>query len=129
MATTFTQQYTAFAKSSKYGEAQVTLTLNFDNENNTSVITFSDGFIVGGQTTGYTGDGTAQATSKSNGNSIKLYSLKALTKLGSNHITLYKIDEQELNKQTRFICDLNMLAITIKSDIYNWRKSLKSDEE
>lgn len=129
MATTFTQQYTAIAKSSKYGEAQVTLTLSFDNESNTSVITFGDGFIVGGQTTGYTGDGAAQATSKTDGNIIKLYSLKALTKLGSNHITLYKSDEQELNKQTRFICDLTMLAITIKSDIYNWRKTLKNDEE
>lgn len=129
MATTFTQQYTAIAKSSKYGEAQVTLTLDFDNESNTSVITFGDGFIVGGQTTGYTGAGIAQVTSKSNGNSIKLYSLKALTKLGSNHITLYKSDEQDFNKQTRYICDLAMLAITIKSDIYNWRKSLKSDEE
>lgn len=124
MATTFTQQYTAIARSSKYGEAQVTLTLNFNNESNTSVITFSDGFIVGGQTTGYTGDGAAQATSKSNGDSIKLYSLKALTKLGSNHITLYKSDEQDFNKQTRYICDLAMLAITIKNDIYNWRKTL-----
>lgn len=129
MATTFTQQYTAIARSSKYGEAQVTLTLNFDNESNTSVIAFGDGFIVGGQTTGYTGAGIAQATSKSNGNSIKLYSLKALTKLGSNHITLYKSDEQDFNKQTRYICDLAMLAITIKSDIYNWRLTLKSDEE
>lgn len=127
MATTFTQQYTAFAKSSKYGEAQVTLTLNFDNESNTSVITFGDGFIVGGQTTGYTGDGVAQVTSKSNGSSIKLYSLKALTKLGSNHITLYKSDEQDFNKQTRFICDLTMFAITIKNDIYNWRKSLSNE--
>lgn len=129
MATTFTQQYTAIARSSKYGEAQVTLTLNFENESNTSVITFSDGFIVGGQTTGYTGDGIAQTTSKSNGNSIKLYSLKALTKLGSNHITLYKSDEQDFNKHARYICDLAMLAITIKNDIYNWRKTLKSDEE
>ena len=127
MATTFTQQYTAFAKSSKYGEAQVTLTLNFDNESNTSVITFGDGFIVGGQTTGYTGDGAAQVTNKTDGNAIKLYSLKALTKLGSNHITLYKSDEQDFNKQTRFICDLTMLAITIKNDIYNWRKSLSNE--
>ena len=129
MATTFTQQYTAIAKSSKYGEAQVTLTLSFDNESNTSVITFGDGFIVGGQTTGYTGDGAAQVTNKTDGNSIKLYSLKALTKLGSNHITLYKSDEQDFNKQTRYICDLAMLAITIKNDIYNWRKILKNDEE
>lgn len=129
MATTFSQQYTAIARSSKYGEAQVTLTLNFDNESNTSVITFSDGFIVGGQTTGYTGKGAAQATSKNNGNTIKLYSLKALTKLGTNHIALYKSDEQEFNKQTRYICDLAMLAIIIKNDIYNWRKTLNNDEE
>ena len=129
MATTFTQQYTVIAKSSKHGEAQVTLTLNFHNESNTSVITFGDSFIVGGQTTGYTGDGVAQVTNKSNGNSIKLYSLKALTKLGTNHITLYKSDEQNFNKQTRFICDLTMVAITVKSDIYNWRKTLKNEEE
>ena len=91
MATTFTQQYPAIAKSSKYGEAQV--------------------------------------TNKTDGNSIKLYSLKAITKIGYNHITLYKSDEQDFNKQTRYICDLAMLAITIKNDIYNWRKILKNDEE
>lgn len=129
MATTFTQQYTAIATSAKYGEAQVTLTLNFDNESNTSVITFGGDFIVAGQTTGYTGEGIAQANGKADGNSIKLYSLKALTKLGTNHITLYKSDECDFNKQTRYICNLTSLAISIKDDIYNWRKSLKNDEE
>jgi hypothetical protein len=103
------------------------MTITFDNESNTSVITFGDGFFVGGQTTGYNGNGAALATNEVNGNSIKLYSLKALTKLGTNHITLYKSDEQNLNKHTRFICDLTIVAITIKSDIYNWRKSLGNE--
>lgn len=130
MRNTFNQQYTIAANSLKYGSANVTMALSFDNETNTSIITFGDGFIVGGQTTtGYTGEGYAQTTSKTDGNTIKFYSLKALTKLGTNHITLYKSDEQEPNKQTRFICDLTMLAITIKSDIYKWRKTLKKDEE
>lgn len=129
MTNTFTQQYTIVATSPKYGSANVTMTLSFDNETNTSIITFGDGFVCGGQTTGYNGNGAALATNKVDGNSIKLYSLKALTKLGTNHITLYKSDEQDLTKQTRFICDLTMLAITIKSDIYNWRKTLKNDEE
>lgn len=129
MTNTFTQQYTIVATSPKYGSANVTMTLSFDNETNTSIITFGDGFVCGGQTTGYNGNGAALATNKVDGNSIKLYSLKALTKLGTNHITLYKSDEQDLNKQTRFICDLTMLAITIKSDIYSWRKTLKNDEE
>lgn len=35
----------------------------------------------------------------------------------------------EFTKQTRYICNLTMLAITIKSDIYNWRKSLRNDNE
>lgn len=129
MTNTFNKQYTIVANSPKYGCANLAMTLSFDNDTNTSIITFGDGFIVGGQTTGYTGEGVAQTTSKTDGNTIKLYSLKALTKLGTNHITLYKSDEQELNKHTRFICDLTMLAITIKSDIYNWRKTLKNDEE
>jgi hypothetical protein len=129
MTNTFNKQYAIVANSPKYGSANVTMTLSFDNDTNTSIITFVDGFIVGGQTTGYTGEGVAQTTCKTDGNTIKLYSFKALTKLGTNHITLYKSDEQELNKQTRFICDLTMLAITIKSDIYNWRKTLKNDEE
>lgn len=129
MTTTFNQQYTIVANSPKYGSANVTMTLSFNNEANTSIITFGDGFIVGGQTTGYTGTGVAQVTSKADANTIRLYSLKALTKLGTNHITLYKSDEQEFNKQTRYICDLTMLAITIKNDIYNWRKTLKNDEE
>ena len=127
--TTFTKEYTAIATSSKYGEAQVTLTLNFDNESNTSVITFGDDFVVGGQTTGYTAAGITQVNSKADNNTLKLYSLKALTKLGTNHITLYKSDEQDLNKHTRYICDLTMMAISIKSDIYNWRKNLKRDDE
>lgn len=129
MANDFTKQYTAIATSSKHGEAQVTLTLNFDNESNTSIITFGDGFVVGGQTTGYNGAGAALANSKADHNTIKLYSLKALTKLGTDHIYLYKSEEQEFNKQTRYICNLTMLAITIKSDIYNWRKSLRNDNE
>lgn len=127
--TTFTKEYTSIATSAKYGVAQVTLTLNFDNESNTSVINFGGDFRVGGQTTGYTAEGFAQANGKAEGNSIKLYSLKALTKLGTNHITLYKSDEQDFNKQTRYICNLTSLAISIKDDIYNWRKSLKNDEE
>lgn len=127
--TTFTKKYTAIATSSKYGEAQVALTLNFDNEGNTSVITFGDDYVVEGQTTGYTAAGIAQVNSKADNNTLKLYSLKALTKLGTNHITLYKSDEQDLNKHTRYICDLTMIAITIKSDIYNWRKNLKRDDE
>lgn len=122
MTTTFTKQYTIEAVSPNYGVAQVTMTLNFENEHNTSIITF-DGFVVGGQTSGYTGEGTALATSKANNNTIKLYSLKALTKLGTNHIYLYKSTEVDFNKQTRYVCDLTMLAITIKSDIYNWRKN------
>ena len=127
--TTFTKEYTASATSARHGEAQVTLTLNFDNESNTSVITFGDGFIVGGQTTGYTGAGIAQANSNAEGNSIKLYSLRALTKLGTNLITLYKSGECDFNKQTRYICDLTSLALSIKRDIYSWRKSLKNDEQ
>lgn len=127
MATTFTQQYTFVANSLKYGKVDVAMTINFDNESNTSIITFGDGFVVGGQTTGYNGAGAALANSTANNNTIKLYSISQLTKLGTNHITLYKSDEESFNKQTRFICDLTMVAITIKSDIYNWRKSLKNE--
>ena len=116
--TTFTKEYTAIATSAKYGEAQVTLTLNFDNESNTSVITFGGEYIVAGQTTSYTGEGIAHTNSKAEGNSIKLYSLKALTKLGTNHIALYKSDECDFNKQTRYICNLTSLAISIKDDIF-----------
>jgi hypothetical protein len=125
--TTFTKEYTAIATSAKYGEAQVTLTLNFDNESNTSTLTIGDGFVMGGQTTGYTGEGVAMATSKADGNCVKFYSLKQLTKLGTNHLFVFKADETEFNKHTRYICDLTMLAITIKSDIYNWRKSLSNE--
>ena len=125
--TTFTQQYIIVANSAKYGKVDVTMTINFNNEDNTSVITFDEGYICGGQTTGYTGDGVALANSSANNNTIKLYSISQLTKLGTNHITLYKSDEVDFNKQTRFICDLTMVAITIKSDIYNWRKSLRNE--
>lgn len=93
------------------------------------IITFGDGFVVGGQTTGYNDAGAALANSKADNNTIKLYSLKALTKFGTDHIYLYKSEEQEFNKQTRYICNLTMLAISIKSDIYNWRKSLRNENE
>lgn len=125
--TTMTKQYTVSAVSPKYGEATVTLTLEFNNENNTSVITVCEGFVIGGQTSGYTAEGMATATSKANGNSIKLYSLKALTKLGTNHLYLYKDGETEQNKQTRFVCELTGVALTIKNDIYSWRKSLSNE--
>ncbi|MBQ5693446.1 MAG: hypothetical protein IIV72_08340 [Alistipes sp.] len=124
---TMTKQYTVSAVSPKYGEATVTLTLEFNNENNTSVITVCEGFVMGGQTSGYTAEGMATATNKANGNSIRLYSLKALTKLGTNHLYIYKADEAEQNKQTRFICELTYIALTIKNDIYNWRKSLSNE--
>lgn len=127
MKNTFVKHYTIVANSAVYGTANVEMTITFDNESNTSVITFGEDFVCGGQTTGYNSNGAALATNKVNGNSIKLYSLKALTKLGTNHITLYKIDEQNFNQQTRFICDLTMVAITVKSDIYNWRKSLGNE--
>jgi hypothetical protein len=33
----------------------------------------------------------------------------------------------EQNKQTRFVCELTGVALTIKNDIYNWRKSLSNE--
>lgn len=129
MKSTFTNQYTITATSPKYGNATISITLAFDNESNTSTLTIGDGFVMGGQTTGYTDAGAAMATSKVDGNIMKFYSLKQLTKLGTNHLFVFKADETEYNKQTRYICDLTMLAITIKSDIYNWRKSLSNDNE
>lgn len=128
MTNTFAKQYTIVANSAAYGAADVEMTINFNNEDNTSIITFGDGFVCGGQTSGYNADGAALATNKVDGNTIKLYSLKALTKLGTNHIVLYKSDEQNFNKQTRFTCDLAMVAISIKNDIYTWRKSLKNEQ-
>lgn len=127
MATTFTKQYTIIASSPKYGVATISITLSFDNESNTSVLTFDD-YQVGGQTSGYTPEG-AIANSKANNSTIKLYSLKALTKLGTNHIYIYKNDESEFNKQTRYVCDLTFLAITIKEDVYKWRKDNEKGEE
>lgn len=125
--TTMTKQYTVSAVSPKYGETTVTLTLEFNNENNTSVITVGEGFVMGGQTSGYTAEAQAMVNSQVQKNSIKLYSLKALTKLGTNHLYLYKSDEAEQNKQTRFVCELTGVALTIKNDIYNWRKSLSNE--
>lgn len=127
MKATMTKQYTVSATSPKYGEATVTLTLEFNNENNTSVITVGEGFTMGGQTSGYTVEGQAMANNQVKMNSIKLYSLKALTKLGTNHLYLYKDGETEQNKQTRFVCELTHLAMTIKDDIYKWRKSLSNE--
>ena len=129
MTTTFNKEYTIVATSPKYGNATISIALAFDNESNTSTLTIGEGFVLGGQTTGYTGEGTAMATSKADGNCVKFYSLKQLTKLGTNHIFVFKADEAEFNKQTRYICDLTMLAITIKSDINTWRKSLNNDNE
>lgn len=122
-----TKQYTVSAVSQNYGETTVTLTLEFNNENNTSVITVCDGFVMGGQTSGYTAEGSAMVNSQVQNTSIKLYSLKALTKLGTNHIYLYKADETEQNKQTRFVCELTGVALAIKNDVYNWRKSLSNE--
>ena len=124
MTQIFTKQYNVIATSPKYGDATVTITLEFNNENNTSVITVCDGFVMGGQTSGYTAEAQAMVNSQVQKNSIKLYSLKALTKLGTNHIYLYKADEDNFNKQTRYICDLTFMSITVKQDIYNWRKTL-----
>lgn len=119
------KQYTVSARSRKYGEATVTLTLEFNNDDNTSVITVGEGFTMGGQTSGYTAEGQAMADNQVKMKSIKLYSLKALTKLGSNHIFLYKDGESKKNRQTHFVCDLTHLATTIKGEIYRWRKSLQ----
>lgn len=122
---TFTQQYTISAASRKYGNAAVTLTLSFDNESNTSTLTVDDNFIIGGQTSGYYSTDAPLANNKKDVNSIKFYSLNALSKLGTNHLYIYKKDELDFNKQTRFVCELTMLAATIKNEIYGWRKTLK----
>ena len=129
MAQMMTKQYNVTATSPKYGDANLTITLEFDNEHNTSKLFVSEGFVMGGQTSGYTAAGAALATSKTENNCIRLYSLKALTKLGTNHIYLYRADEENFNKQTRYICDLTMMSITIKQDIYKWRKLLNNEEE
>lgn len=121
----FEKKYDIIASSQKYGEIAITLVLEFNNCGNTSTLTIDGGFAIAGQTSGHTAEGTPMANSKATHNSIKLYGLKALTKLGTNHIYLYREDETEFNKQTRYICDLTFVAITIKEDIYNWRKSLK----
>lgn len=119
------KQYTILGTSPKYGEATIELTLAFNNDDNTSTLTVNDDFVIAGQTTGYNAEGTPLANSGATRNSIKLYSLKALTKLGTNHIYLYREDETDSNKQTRYICDLTFVAMTIKEDIYEWRKTLK----
>lgn len=121
----FVKKYDIIASSQKYGEAAISLVLEFNNDGNTSILTIDEGFVIAGQTSGYTAEGTPMANNKAIRNTIKLYSLKALTKLGTNHIYLYREDETEFNKQTRYICDLTFVAMTIKEDIYNWRKSLK----
>lgn len=128
MKKTLTQQYEIIAVSPKYGNTTVSLTLSFDNENNTSTLTIGDGFVIGGQTSGYTSDGASLANSdKQDNKTIKLHSLKALTKLGTNHLYIFKEDEVERNKQTRFVCDLTLLSFSIKNDIYKWRKNLKNE--
>ena len=121
------KEYAVRATSPKYGETTVTIILEFNNDNNTSVITIGEGFTMGGQTSGYTAEGQAMANNQVKMNSIKLYSLKALTKLGTNHLYLYKDGETEQNKQTRFVCELTHLAMTIKDDIYKWRKFIKEE--
>lgn len=119
------KKYDIIASSQSYGEATIELTLAFNDDDNTSTLTVNDDFVVAGQTTGYTAEGTPMANSEATRNSIKLYSLKALTKLGTNHIYLYRDGETEFNKQTRYICDLTFVAMTIKEDIYEWRKTIK----
>lgn len=119
------KKYDIIASSQRYGEATIELTLAFNDDDNTSTLTVNDDFVVAGQTTGYTAEGTPMANSEATRNSIKLYSLKALTKLGTNHIYLYRDGETEFNKQTRYICDLTFVAMTIKEDIYEWRKTIK----
>lgn len=127
MKKNLTKQYIATATSSKYGDATIIFTLSFDNESNTSTLTVDDNFVMGGQSTGYTADGVQRANSVTNDKIIKLFSLKALTKLGTNHLYVYKKGEDVFNKQTRFVCDLTTLAITIKNDIYKWRKTLENE--
>lgn len=121
----FEKKYDIIASSQKYGETTIELTLAFNNDDNSSTLIVNDDFVVAGQTSGYTAEGTPMANSEATRNTIKLYSLKALTKLGTNHIYLYKADETDRNKQTRYICDLTFVAMTIKKDIYEWRKTIK----
>lgn len=128
MTHTFAKQYTIYAESKKYGSATIALNLSFNNETNSSTLTIDGNFVMGGQTTGYTANGETMAANKATNKSIKLYSLNALTKLGTNHIYLYKDGEVDFNKQTRFVCDLTFFAMTIKNDIYNWRKSLANEK-
>lgn len=123
MKNTFVKEFSVKASSIKYGEKDVTITLTFDNNSNTSTLTVGGGFVFGGQTRGCMSNGVATANSEIRRNELKVYSLKALTKFGTNHLFVYLDGETEFNKKTRFIVDMSFFAITIKSEIYQWRKS------
>lgn len=123
MKNTFVKEYSVKASSINYGEKDITIKFIFDNNSNTSTLKVCGGFVIGGQTSGYMPNGVATANSEIRGNELKVNSLNALTKLGTNHLFVYLDGETEFNKKTRFTVDLTFFAITIKSEIYQWRKS------
>ena len=125
----FTKVITTVATSPKYGDVSLSLNFEFNNETNTSTLTLPDGYTFGSQISGYLSDGQPLAISKVDDRYAKFYSLKALTKLGTNHLFVFKVEEKEQNKKTRFILNLSFFSATIKQDICEWRKTLNDSPE